>query len=140
MSIPIPISSLILFAPALAALALVVVRADNHRLVRRIALTATGVSLLGALWAIATYHHELGGYQHEVFIPWVRSLGIGFHLGMDGINVMLVLLHALCAFTGVLISYAITERVKEYFIFYLLLITGVFGVFLSLASCGSCPP
>ena len=39
---------------------------------------------------------------------------------------------ALCAFTGVLISYAIKERVKEYYIFYLALITGVFGVFLSL--------
>ena len=94
---------------------------------RRLALP-----LIAALWAIVTYDTSLGGYQHEVSIPWIRSIGVNLHLGMDGINIVLVLLHALCALTGVLISYSIKERVKEYYIFYLLLITGVFGVFLSL--------
>ena len=129
---PLPLSGLILAAPALGALALMVVPNRRHAFVRRIAVAATSVSLAGAIGAMVTYHRASGGYQHELAVPWIRSLGIGLHLGMDGISVVLVLLHALCAFTGVLISYAIKERVKEYYLFYLLLITGVFGVFLSL--------
>ena len=129
---PVPVLLLILFSPLFGALALCTVRSDRHGLIRGIAAVATTLSLAGALIAITTYNRTTGGYQHEVLVPWVRSLGIGFHLGVDGISVVLVLLHALCAFTGVLISYSIKERVKEYYVFYLLLITGVFGVFLSL--------
>jgi NADH-quinone oxidoreductase subunit M len=122
----------ILLAPTLGALALLALRDDQHAWVRRIAVIATSVPLLGALYLATHYDVARGGYQHEVFVPWVASLGIGFHLGVDGISTMLVLLHALCGFTGVLVSYSIKERVKEYYLFYLFLITGVFGVFLSL--------
>ena len=123
---------IILLAPALGALAVCAVPAGRDALARRIAVAATGISLLGALVVAATYDTALGGYQHAVQMPWIPSLGIGLHLGVDGISAILVLLHAFCAFTGVLMSYGIRDRVKEYFIFYLLLITGVFGVFLSL--------
>ena len=122
----------ILLAPALGALVLVAVPAGREALIRRIAVAAVTVSLAASVIAVWTYRPALAGYQHDVFVPWIRALGIGFHLGMDGISAALILLHALCAFTGVLISYAIRDRVKEYFIFYLILITGVFGVFLSL--------
>jgi len=128
----IPVLPLILLAPTAGALVVLCLPDHRHAWVRRAAVTATSLSLLGALHAWRTYDPSLGGYQHELVIPWIRSLGIGLHLGVDGINVVLVLLHALCAFTGVLISYAIKQRVKEYYLFYLLLITGVFGVFLSL--------
>ena len=130
MALPLPL--LVLLSPAVAGLLLVLVPDRRHSLIRRIAVAATSLSLLGALLIATTYRVAVGGYQHEVLVPWIASLGIGFHVGVDGISTVLVLLHALCAFTGVLISYAIKERVKEYYIFYLLLITGVFGVFLSL--------
>ena len=126
------LAALILLAPALAALAICAVPAIQQALIRRISVLATGCSLAGALILAMTYNAALGGYQHELNIPWIGPLGIAFHLGVDGISVVLVLLHAFCAFTGVLISYAIKDRVKEYCVFYLLLITGVFGVFLSL--------
>jgi len=121
-----------LFAPAVGALALCLVPNDRSAWVRRIAVCATVVSLAAALVVIWRYDLSAGGYQNQVLLPWLPSLGIGFHLGVDGISATLALLHALCAFAGVLISYAIKERVKEYYIFYLLLITGVFGVFTSL--------
>ena len=127
-----PLLPIILLAPAAAACALCLVPADRPAWVRRIAVAATGISLLLALRLVWTYDRDAGGYQFEVLVPWITQLGIGFHLGVDGISAVLVLLHALCAFSGVLISYAIKERVKEYYIFYLLLITGVFGVFTSL--------
>jgi NADH-quinone oxidoreductase subunit M len=129
---PLPLSLLILLSPTLGVLILCTLKASQAALVRRVAVAAATVSLAGAIIAAVTYNTAAGGIQHELLVPWIRSLGIGLHLGVDGISAVLVLLHALCAFTGVLISYAIKERVKEYYIFYLLLITGVFGVFLSL--------
>lgn len=126
------VSLIVLLAPTLGALLICLLNETQEMLVRRIAVTASGLSLLGAGYMIATYDAAAAGFQHEVTAPWIESLGISFHLGVDGISVVLVLLHALCSFTGVLVSYGIKERVKEYFIFYLLLITGVYGVFLAL--------
>jgi len=127
-----PLLPMILAAPALGALALCGVRQERVSLIRRIAATVTGLSLLAAVRMMWTFQPAVSGYQFEVAVPWISSLGISLHLGVDGINAVLVLLHALCSFSGVLISYAVKDRVKEYYIFYLLLITGVFGVFLSL--------
>lgn len=128
----IPLSLFILLSPLAGALLIGSLAEKNHVWIRRIAVAATAVSLSCALWAYFSYDLSRAGYQHEFFAPWIRSLGIGLHLGVDGISVVLVLLHGLCAFSGVLISCTIPDRVKEYFIFYLILITGVFGVFLSL--------
>ena len=123
---------MILLAPMVGVLILCLLPASQTQWVRRIAVLATGISLAGALHIVFHYDRQTAGYQFNVLVPWIQSLGIGFHLGVDGINAVLVLLHAICAFTGVLISYSIKERVKEYYIFYLILITGVFGVFTSM--------
>ena len=131
-ALSLPLAAVILLAPALGTLILCAIPSRQATLIRRVAVAAVTVSLLGAGYAAATYNRASGGYQYEILLPWIPQLGIGFHLGVDGISAVLVLLHALCAFTGVLVSYAIKDRIKEYFIFYLLLITGVFGVFLSI--------
>ena len=128
----IPLVLVILLAPALGAAVLCAIPAHQSQWVRRISIAATTVSLLSALRLVIGYDQTVGGYQFQVVVPWISSLGIGVHLGVDGISAVLVLLHAICAFAGVLISSAIKERVKEYHVFYLVLITGVFGVFLSL--------
>jgi NADH-quinone oxidoreductase subunit M len=127
-----PLAAAVLLAPALGAFALLFVPARHPQWVRRIAVLATAASLVCGLGMAFGYDRSAGGYQYALNVPWIRSLGIGLHLGVDGMSAALVLLHATCAFCGVLISYAIKERVKEYYIFYLTLITGVFGVFTSL--------
>ena len=123
---------MILLAPAMGVMLLLWLPRQEIRLIRRVAVGATFIPLLTALWVVTNFDRSSGGYQFHVEVPWIAALGVGFHLGVDGISAVLVLLHAICAFAGVLISYAIKERVKEYYLFYLLLITGVFGVFLSL--------
>ncbi|MBL9129130.1 MAG: NADH-quinone oxidoreductase subunit M, partial [Verrucomicrobiales bacterium] len=66
-----------------------------------------------------------------VRLPWVRVLGIEFHLAADGVSVVLVLLTGIAAVAGVLFSWNIEERANEFFALYLMRITGVYGVFLS---------
>ena len=122
----------ILLAPAIGAALLFAIPQQRILWIRSIAVAATSIALAGALWITAHYDRAIAGYQFTQQIPWIDTLGVSYHVGVDGISVVLVLLHALCAFTGVLISFAIKERAKEYYLFYLLLITGVFGVFLSL--------
>jgi len=69
--------------------------------------------------------------QPLVDVSWIPQLGIRYQLGADGLSLTLVVLTGLAAVAGVLFSWNITERVGEFFAFYLALIGGVFGVFLS---------
>jgi NADH-quinone oxidoreductase subunit M len=74
---------------------------------------------------------EPGTIQTVARTAWIPSLGIEYHLAADGISVTLVLLTGLAAIAGILFSWNIQERPKEFFAFYLALIGGVYGVFLS---------
>jgi NADH-quinone oxidoreductase subunit M len=91
-------------------------------------LTAAGsfaATLAG--WA----RHPGGELATIVRVPWIPSLGIEYHLAADGISITLLLLTGLVAIAGVLFSWNIDHRTKEFFAFYLALIGGVYGVFLS---------
>ena len=126
-----PLVSTMLFLPAALAVVVAFFPRGAERAVRAFTL---GGMLLGLGLAAALVHRFQAGAGMQLVerAPWVEAFGIEYHVGVDGINIVLVLLHAICSYTGVLISYAVKERVKEYYLFYLTLITGVFGVFLSL--------
>lgn len=70
--------------------------------------------------------------QFEVDLPWIPAIGARYHLGADGISLTLLVLTGFVAVTGVLFSWNQETRVKEFFAFLLLLVSGVYGVFLSL--------
>ncbi|MBI4314166.1 MAG: NADH-quinone oxidoreductase subunit M [Candidatus Omnitrophica bacterium] len=122
----------VMLSPFIGAIAMLLTPSTQKDWIRRIAVGAASVSLAVAVWMFLNYDRSAGGYQFITEVPWIPALGVSFQAGVDGISVILTLLHAVCAFAGVLVSYSIKERVKEYFIFYLLLIAGVFGVFTSL--------
>ena len=64
-------------------------------------------------------------------VPWFESLGIQYFVGVDGISIAMVILTSIVIFAGVLASWYVDIRTKEFFAFLLTLVTGVFGVFLS---------
>lgn len=68
---------------------------------------------------------------HVERIPWLGQMGIEYYVGADGISVLMVLLTAVVIFCGVLASWQQVHRVKEFFAFLLLLVTGVFGAFVA---------
>lgn len=88
------------------------------------ALAALGVAVCGAA-------EFSGGFDSITAKPWIRSLGIDYRLGADGISVVMVLLTSAASLAGILFSWDIEHRAKEFFAFYLALIAGVYGVFLS---------
>jgi NADH-quinone oxidoreductase subunit M len=75
--------------------------------------------------------HWGGGLHILVDAPWVPSMGIHYILAADGISRVLVLLTGIASVAGVLFSWNVEQRTHEFFAFYLALIGGVFGVFLS---------
>src|SRR5437899_12899988 len=102
---------------------------ENARAARIVALL-TAIS--GFFLALAgVLQAKPGEIQTVAKIPWIPSLWIEYHLAADGISLTLVLLTGLAAIAGILFSWNIEHRAKEFFAFYLALIGGVYGVFLS---------
>ncbi len=114
----------------LGAAAMLVVPARNARMARWLALALTvataGCALVGGL-----AYRPGDALLVVTKAAWVPSLGIQYFLAVDGINLTLVWLTAIAAVVGVLFSWNIEERPREFFALYLALIGGVYGVFLS---------
>src|SRR5882724_10916257 len=101
----------------------------------RQARAARGIALLTALLGVEVAGTGIlthsGGMQTIAQHQWIPSLGINYFLAADGISLTLVLLTGLAAVVGILFSWNVEHRAKEFFAFYLALIGGVYGVFLS---------
>jgi NADH-quinone oxidoreductase subunit M len=111
------------------ALVLALLPKGNAALARWFALAVAAAGL-----AIAIAGFAAGAGQGRVVlvdVPWVASMGIRYTLAADGISRVLVLLTGLAAVAGVLFSWNIELRTNEFFAFFLALIGGVYGVFLS---------
>ena len=79
------------------------------------------------------YNPQGPDFQFVERAPWIPSIGADYFLGIDGLSTLLILLTTLMGTIAVLSSWeAITERVKEYYIFLLVLQTGMLGAFMSL--------
>jgi len=123
--------SSIVAMPFLAAILLLFV-ADRHRLaVRLIALLGAGYSLVASCLAALRYDIEAGGFQMREVHQIVPTFGIALRLAVDGWGVSLLLLTGLVIVAGVLASWTLDDRSKNFFITLLVLVTGVFGVFVS---------
>ena len=135
---------LILLTPAIATAVLFAIPGQRVTWVRGVATLASSLVLVASLALAWGYHDAPVGrvagagttaehvYKHTMDVDWVPSLGLGFRLGVDGIGVAMVLLTAFIIFAGVIVSYTVQKRVKEYYINLMALVTGVFGVFVSL--------
>jgi NADH-quinone oxidoreductase subunit M len=102
---------------------------ENARAARSVAILT---AIAGFVIALAGFLGAKAGEIETVTkAPWIPPLGIEYHLAADGISLTLVLLTGLAAIAGILFSWNVESRTKEFFAFYLALIGGVYGVFLS---------
>lgn len=128
-----PILSVIIFTPLVAALILLMMPEDRKTEIRVTALVSATFALLLSLWVYIQYlTGGMTGYQFVEKYDWLPQFGISLHLGVDGISTPLVLLTGVVMFTGVIISWGIDDRPREFFAFLFILASGVFGVFVAL--------
>jgi len=127
-----PILSVIVFTPIVAGALILLFPAERKNEVRVTALAAATFALLLSVWVYFSYDSSAAGYQFQEAYAWLPALGIGYHVGVDGMSAPLVLLTGVVMFTGVLISWGIEDRPREFFAFLFILASGVFGVFVAL--------
>ncbi|MFB3882641.1 MAG: NuoM family protein [Armatimonadota bacterium] len=131
MPIPHPLT-IILLSPLTAALLIMLVPRTNLLAVRLLSAIASSITLVLSSWLCWVYLSTgMQGLQFADRLNWVEGAGISYYVAADGISLSLVLLTALVIFCGTFASWTITNRPKEFYCFLLLLVTGVFGVFIS---------
>jgi NADH-quinone oxidoreductase subunit M len=129
------ILTIILGCPLLAALFLAFVPRNYRVVMRAVAVLATFISALLAIFMFLKFGGataDTDGFKFVQQIPWVASLGISYHVGVDGINLGLVLMGAIVAFAAACVSWEIKEREKEFYILLLVMTGGILGAFASL--------
>ncbi len=126
------VPGLLILVPLIGAAVIFVMPAGQDLKIKTMATAAAAVplALVALMWRTMT--GAGGGFRFEVDAPWVPSLGIDYHLGVDGISFPLVALSALIFLVAAVASYGIQDRIKEYFVLLLVLETAVMGVFLAL--------
>jgi NADH-quinone oxidoreductase subunit M len=120
------------FFPLLGMAAILALPKGRDALVRYTAVAATAVPLLLAVVVFATFDRSNAGLQMVEKHGWIPAFHITYFMGIDGLSVSMVILTALLCFLGVFASWGISRQVKGYFALFLLLETGMIGVFCSL--------
>lgn len=127
-----PFLSILVFTPVVGALVVFALPREKHLAIKLVSFVSASIALALSLYLFFAYDQAVGGIQFQEKTPWISSLGISYHLGVDGISLPLLLLTGVIIFCGVLISWAKTDRIKEFFALLLILVAGVFGAFVSL--------
>src|SRR6202142_4742715 len=130
------ILSIILFTPLVGAVLLMLLPKENKDAIRWIGNIfgmlgfAVSLPLIPWFWALK----DRAGFQfvEGATNNWIPSIGAGYVLGIDGISFLLIMLTTLLGWISILSSWnAIQDRVKEYYIWFLVLQTGMLGVFMA---------
>jgi NADH-quinone oxidoreductase subunit M len=119
-----------LYLSFLGAAVLALAPGLDARRVRVVALVTAVAGLFVALGAAIRFPVEQGVVT-LTRVPWVPALGFEFHLAADGVSLTLAVLTGLAAVAGILFSWNVERRPREFFAFYLTMIGGTYGVFLS---------
>ena len=125
--------SWVLFIPLIGLLFILPISQRSHGLLRGITLVTMLVDFAVSLGLLTGFDSSFAGMQFATYIPWIESYGIGYHVGIDGISLFLVLLTTFLGPVVVLSAWkAIEKRIKSFLIMLLLLQWGMLGAFVSL--------
>ena len=125
--------SLVLFTPIAGLLVLLLIPSRAATAIKVwanvVAFAGFLISLPLALW----FDKGAAGFQYVERADWIPSLGVKYYLGIDGISLLLIMLTTVIGFLAVLSSWnAVEDRLKEYYAMFMLLQTGMLGVFMAL--------
>lgn len=128
------ILTLLIVIPALTILALIFTR--GYKQARVVAVIGTGIEFITSLVLLWMYFkaRQSGNNAEFLFnqdIMWFKTLNIHYNVGIDGIGVLMILLTSIITFAGVFASWEVQDLAKEFFIFLILLASGVFGFFVA---------
>ncbi len=127
------ILTLLIFLPLAGAAVIAFLGRERHGRIRTVALATSGINFLLAVTAFLKFDQGAEGMQFVEQTPWIKVPLVSYHLGVDGLSLLLILLTAFLTPLAILVSWtSIGKRVKEFFLFLLVLETGMIGTFASL--------
>lgn len=137
-----PFLSIIALGPIVAAVIILMLPKDRGENARMIGLATMILSLLLALYVYISFNQNLpepgtpwaGTLAFVEEYAWIPTVGINYIVGVDGLSATLILLTSIVGLGGVLISWSIDDRPREFYAFFMLLVAGVQGVFVSVDS------
>ena len=127
--------SFIIATPFLAAIGLFFVPRGFDYLYRIIARGAAGIAFLLSLGMFLIFPQAAegpGGFKFYEKIAWAESIGIHYQVGVDGINIGLILMGAAVALAASFASWGIQRREREFYFLFLLMVGGILGAFASI--------
>ena len=127
-----PILTIILLVPLLGIGLILFTPAWKSRVIRSVAIGTSFFTLILALGLFGFFDRSMAQFQFEERVPWVPMLGISYHVAVDGISLVMVLLSTTVGFAAVLMSSEIQTRQKEFYALLLLMLDAVLGAFVSL--------
>jgi NADH-quinone oxidoreductase subunit M len=127
-----PYLSTILLSCIVGFLVILFIPEERQTQIKWVSAVFSGITLILSVYLFFAYDKGQGGLQFVEKVPWVESLGITYFNAADGFNLPMLLLTGIVFFTGVLTMWELDYRVKEFFALYFLLVTGVFGLFMSM--------
>ncbi len=127
-----PILTLMLIAPLLFGVVILCLPASATKTPRWLALAGSGLLFILSVLVFLLFNRSASGVQFVQSILWLPALGISFKVGVDGVSVLLLLLTGIVALAGVVVSWKIDDRPREFFTYLLFLAVSVAGVFMSL--------
>ena len=124
--------SYMVFFPLAGMLVVLVLPSGRHDLIRWVSALATVPPLILGVWLYANFDTTTTAMQFVERAPWIPAFNIEYFVGVDGLSVSMLLLTALLSFLCIFASWNIDKGVKGYFALFLLLDTGMTGVFVAL--------
>jgi NADH-quinone oxidoreductase subunit M len=131
-----PLLTVVTFLPIIGALFILMIRGQEQEVARNaksVALLTSGVTFLVSLAIYFNFDATTANFQFVEKVAWMPSLGINYHMGVDGISVWFVLLATFLTPLCILSSWdAVQKRVKEYMLAFMILETMMIGMFCAL--------
>ena len=125
---------LVTFFPLLGAVALLFVKPEKKDTLRWVALITSTITFVLSIIMLVQFNAANPNLQMVIDLPWINIAGwnINFHMGIDGLSILLVLLTTFLTPISILSTWtAITDRVRDFMLFFLMLETGMLGVFVA---------
>jgi NADH-quinone oxidoreductase subunit M len=127
-----PYLSCILLSCLAGLLVIFFVPEKRQKEIKWVSVVFSAITLALSLYLFWAYDRSRGGLQFVEKLTWVGSMGITYLNAVDGFNLPNLLLTGIVFLTGVLTMWEMQTRVKEFYALYFLLVTGVFGLFMSM--------
>lgn len=125
--------STVIFLPLIGSLILLFIKKEKLALLKYSALAVSTITFILSLFLFFQFRENEIGFQFVTKFLWIKSLNISYHIGIDGISLLLILLTTFLTPLTILSSWeSIKNNVKEFLFFFLVLETGMIGVFASL--------